>query len=93
MSDLQSNVLALLRTAHQEEAAAGFPRLKRIPQTNIIWRLDYFSTLDAAEQDALLDPFSAAWRSLHRWRDFRPPLHSTARSRAVLCFPVFGPSS
>ena len=55
MSDLQSNVLALLRTAHQEEAAAGFPRLKRIPQTEIIWLLDYFSTLEAAEQDALLD--------------------------------------
>ena len=51
----ESNVLALLRTAHREEAAAGFPRLKRIPKTEIIWLLDYFSTLDAAEQDALLD--------------------------------------
>jgi len=51
----ESNVLALLRTAHREEAAAGFPRLKRIPKTAIIWLLDYFSTLDAAERDALLD--------------------------------------
>ncbi len=55
MSDLQSNVLALLQTAHQEEAAAGFPRLRRIPQTQIIWLLDYLSTLDAAQQAALLD--------------------------------------
>jgi hypothetical protein len=55
MSNFQSNVHALLRKAHQEEAAAGFPRLKRIPQTQIIWLLDFYSTLDAAEQDALLD--------------------------------------
>jgi hypothetical protein len=51
----ESNVLALLRTAHREEAAAGFPRLKRIPKAAIIWLLDYYSTLDAAERDAFLD--------------------------------------
>ena len=51
----ESNVLALLRAAHREEVAAGFPRLKRIPKSEIIWLLDYFSTLDTAERDALLD--------------------------------------
>jgi hypothetical protein len=55
MPDLQSNVVDLLRSAHREEAAAGFPRLKRIPKTEIIWLLDYYPTLDTAEQHALLD--------------------------------------
>jgi hypothetical protein len=55
MSHFQSSVLALLRAEHREEATAGFPRLKRIPKTAIIFLLDYFATMDAVEQDELLD--------------------------------------
>src|ERR1700730_7713411 len=55
MSDLRRNVCALLRADLAEEAAAGFPRLMNIPQTDIIWCLDHFARLSAAERDALLD--------------------------------------
>src|SRR5438874_9713132 len=55
MSDVQSNSIAVLRTELAREAAAGFPRLRRIPQTDIIWFLDYFAGLSAAEREVLLD--------------------------------------
>jgi hypothetical protein len=55
MSDLQSNIIAILRTELAEEVAAGFPRLRRIPQTDFIWFLDYFAGLTAADREALLD--------------------------------------
>jgi hypothetical protein len=55
VSDSRRNVLALLRAEFAAEAVAGFPRLKRIPQSDIIWFLDYFSGLTAADREALLD--------------------------------------
>jgi hypothetical protein len=51
----QSKITALVREHFADEAAAGFPRLHRIPQTDIIWFLDYFAGLAAVEQGALLD--------------------------------------
>jgi hypothetical protein len=55
LSDMLLNVVAVLRTELAEEAAAGFPRLRRIAQTDFIWFLDYFAGLAAAEREALLD--------------------------------------
>jgi hypothetical protein len=55
MSDLRANVLALLRKELADEAADGFPRLRRIPYTHIIWFLDYFAALAPGEQGPLLD--------------------------------------
>ncbi len=55
MSDLRANVVALLRNELGEEAAAGFPRLRRTPYTHIIWFLDYFAALPPGEQGPLLD--------------------------------------
>jgi hypothetical protein len=53
--DLRTEVIALLRTQFGEEAAAGFPRLKRVPQTKVIQFLDYFASISKADQAALLD--------------------------------------
>src|SRR5436853_5516403 len=55
MSDLQSNIFAVVRKELAQEAAAGFPRLRLIPQTDFIWFLDYFAGLAATEREALLD--------------------------------------
>jgi hypothetical protein len=55
MSDLRANVESLLRAELADEAAAGFPRLTRTPHTDIIWLLDYYDGLAAAERTALLD--------------------------------------
>jgi hypothetical protein len=55
MSDQQARVIALLRADFAEEAAAGFPRLKRIPSTLIFSLLDYYDSLNDAERQALLD--------------------------------------
>jgi hypothetical protein len=55
MSDSPSNVVSLLRAELAHEAASGFPRLRRIPQTDIIWFLDYFAGLGEVEREALLD--------------------------------------
>jgi hypothetical protein len=55
VSDSRQNVVTLLRAEIADEAAAAFPRLRRIPQTDIIWFLDYFSGLSGAERETLLD--------------------------------------
>jgi hypothetical protein len=55
MPDSHPNVVALLRAELAAEVEAGFPRLKRIPNTDVIWFLDYFAGLAAAERTALLD--------------------------------------
>jgi hypothetical protein len=63
MSALQSNTIAVLRAELAEEAASEFPRLKRVPTTDIIWFLDWFAALGAAEREALLDGL-ARWGAL-----------------------------
>src|SRR5262245_49105055 len=55
MSVSHQHIATLLRPELAAEAAAGFPRLKRIPQTDIIWFLDYFAGLSGAERETLLD--------------------------------------
>jgi hypothetical protein len=59
MSELRSKVAALYRAEMAEEVAAGFPTLRRIPSTPVVRFLDYWGTLEAPEQDALLD--TLAW--------------------------------
>lgn len=55
MSDLRSTVTAFLRADLGAEAAAAFPRLRRVPSTDVIWFLDYFAGQERAEREALLD--------------------------------------
>jgi hypothetical protein len=55
MPDLRARVEALLQAELAAEVAAGFPRLQRLPITDIIWFLDYFDGLAAEERTALLD--------------------------------------
>jgi hypothetical protein len=45
----------LFRAEFTQEVSAGFPRLRRIPNTQVIRFLDYLTGLGPAEQDALLD--------------------------------------
>jgi hypothetical protein len=81
MADVQSSILALFQAELAEEAAAGFPRLKRIPCTDIIWFLDYYAALDTAGQQALLDElarFDAWWYSAPA----RPELPAETPARA-----------
>src|SRR5262249_46366284 len=47
--------LRLLRAEIGGEAADGFPRLRRIPQTDLIWFLDHFAALAPADREPLLD--------------------------------------
>jgi hypothetical protein len=55
MSELRSNVAALIRNDLAQEASAGFPILSRTPCTQVVRFLDYWATLPTADQDALLD--------------------------------------
>jgi hypothetical protein len=82
VSDSRRNVVALLRGELEEEAASGFPRLRQIPQTDIIWFLDYFAALAAAERETLLDALadSAAMA-------FGPPSRPALNARGTVDFP------
>ena len=53
--DLLSEIAALVSAELNEEAAAGFPKLSRIPSTGIIKFLDYWETLPPADHAPLLD--------------------------------------
>jgi hypothetical protein len=55
MEDARLAVRDLLRQEFTAEQAAGFPRLKRIPSTQVFRFLDYFAGLSAAEQGELAD--------------------------------------
>jgi hypothetical protein len=55
VSELRRKTFTILRSEFAAEAAADFPRLRRIPQTDIIWFLDYFAGLGGPERNALLD--------------------------------------
>jgi hypothetical protein len=58
MSQLRSNVAALIRAELAEEATAGFPKLKRVPSTQVVRFLDYWATVTSADQDMSLDSLS-----------------------------------
>jgi hypothetical protein len=53
--DLLSNIATLLRSDFAAEAAAGFPRLARIPCTSIIKFLDYSEAQTPSGREPLLD--------------------------------------
>jgi hypothetical protein len=53
--EVPTDIVALLRADFGAEAAAMFPRLRRIPQTKVIQFLDYFDSLGLEEQSHLLD--------------------------------------
>ena len=74
MSDSQRNVSTLLRAELAGEVASGFPRLRRIPQTDIIWFLDYFSGLTGADREALLDALADSAAAAFSPRPEMPPI-------------------
>lgn len=53
--ELLSSIAALVREELDQEAAAGFPKLRRIPSTGVIRLLDYLATLPPADHPPLLD--------------------------------------
>lgn len=53
--DLLSTIATLLRSEFAKEAAAGFPKLARIPCTSVIKFLDYFEAQAPAGHEPLLD--------------------------------------
>jgi hypothetical protein len=83
VSDSRRNVVALLRAEFAEEAASGFPRLRRIPQTDIIWFLDYFSGLTGAEREALLDALADS--AVMAFCPWFPQLPAVAPALAQMC--------
>lgn len=52
--DIQTDIVAFLRAAFATEAAANFPRLRRIPQTKVVQFLDYFADLGPDARSWLL---------------------------------------
>jgi hypothetical protein len=52
--DERANIVAFLRADFRAEAEAGFPRLRRSPQTKIIQLIDYFGSLSTDDQSDLL---------------------------------------
>lgn len=81
---------AFLKGEFASEAAAGFPRLSRVPATNVFQFLDYFDSLAAPSRDDLLDALSIA-ASLNDGADIRPFSPAVERMRTVLAAP--GPLS
>lgn len=55
MSSLSDPITRRIRDELAQEAVADFPRLQRIPQTEVIWFLDYFATLALGDRESLLD--------------------------------------
>ena len=53
--ELLSGIAQLVREELDQEAAAGLPKLKRIPSTGVIKFIDYFASLAITEQAPLLD--------------------------------------
>jgi hypothetical protein len=55
MTDDRGHIVDLLRADFEDEAKAGFPRLRRVPQTKVIQFLDYFDDLGPQHRASLLD--------------------------------------
>jgi hypothetical protein len=55
LGNLRSDLAALLRADFSDEAENGFPRLIRVPQTQVVQFLDYYASLPLGEQSELLD--------------------------------------
>jgi hypothetical protein len=64
------DISVLLRAHLAEEIQAGFPKLSQIPSTGTIKFLDYFSTLEGADRDSLVNTLAR----LAAMRFFPPPL-------------------
>jgi hypothetical protein len=88
MSDQQAKIIALLRAEFAEEAAAGFPRLKRIPHTSIFSLLDYYDSLNNAQHQALLDGLARFGSDLFFPREAKA---GQARVAEMEAHPGFGP--
>ena len=56
---MESDIAALLRDDFEREMEAGFPLLGRSPQTKVIQFLDYFASISAKQQSALLEALAA----------------------------------
>jgi hypothetical protein len=88
MSGQQAKVIALLRAEFAEEAAAGFSRLKRIPCTGVFSLLDYYASLNTAQQQALLDGLARFGSDVFFPRE---AIAGQARVAEMEAHPGFGP--
>jgi hypothetical protein len=82
VSDRHHAISKFLRAELAGEVAAGFPRLRPVPQTEIIWFLDYFAGLPEPERETLLDALadSAAYA-------FLPPASLPLNARGTVDVP------
>jgi hypothetical protein len=83
VSDSLQNIIPRLRAEFGAEAASGFARLRRIPQTDIIWFLDYFAGLAGAEQESLLDAMAESGAMA-----FMPPAALKLNARGTVDVPA-----
>ena len=61
-----------LRAEFAAEQASDFARLKRIPDTRVVWFLDTFTRLNPTEQSAVVDTLTE-WSSYSFLGQLRPP--------------------
>jgi hypothetical protein len=88
MSDQRAGVIETLRAEFAEEAAAGFPHLKRIPCTAVFSLLDYYDSLNDAEKQTLLDGLARFGSDVFFPRE---ALVGQARVAEMNAHPGFGP--
>jgi hypothetical protein len=60
VSDRHQSISKFLRAEFAAEVAAGFPHLRPVPETDIIWFLDHFDRLTSADRESLLDAMADA---------------------------------
>jgi hypothetical protein len=60
VADRHPIISKFLRAEFAAEVAAGFPHLRPVPQTDIIWFLDHFERLTTADRESLLDEMADA---------------------------------
>jgi hypothetical protein len=79
--DVRSRIAAIIRQDLADEAAAGFPLVRRFPNSETAGAPDYFSKLSQADREILLD--ALAHYSTIKWS------HDVVRERNA--HPVLGP--
>jgi hypothetical protein len=76
--DARTTIRGVLHDEFAAEAAAGFPRLRRVPSTLVVRFLDYFDGLDSTERAELTDALAD-----HGSYYFSPPVPYPYRGNAA----------
>jgi hypothetical protein len=85
---LLSGVTALVRAELEEQTAAGFPKLKRIPSAGIIRFLDYWDSLPSREHASPMDTL-AGLGALHFFPPFITKMHEELRTMNAACLRMY----